>query len=149
MNGFIIYPLIIMMVIGAFNYSYLYGTVDFTSSNDQSQDFTINQTIDGSESEIEMDEANLNFDFNMTTGLVALIVVVIAISFLGASVLGSKIFSESGLKMFYNAVVWYGLWAIFSAFSITAIASIPSFGILLWFIFTFIFSLGVFGKMGD
>lgn len=148
MNPFIIYPLLILVVVGSFNYLYLYGSVDFGSSSEQSQELTQGQSLNESQTDIEMEQANFNFEFTMVTGLVAIIVIVMLISLLGASILGSHIFSETGLKMFYNGIVYYGLWAIFSAFCYTIIASIPSFGVLLWFFFTLIYSLGVFGKMG-
>jgi len=149
MNPYIIYPLLILMVVGSFNYLYIYGSVDFGSSSEQTQDLASIQYLNDTETELEMEQAQFNFEFTMTTGLVAIIAIVMVISLLGASILGSHIFGDTGLKMFYNAVVYYGLWAIFSTFCYTIIINIPFFGVLLWFFFTFIFSLGVFGKMGS
>lgn len=151
MNDFIVYPLLILMVIGSFNYIYLYDNVNLNIEDLDSQTYSLtqNQTLDGEESKIEVDSSGYGFSLDMTNFLLIIIGITILISLLGASALGSHIFSESGLKMFYNAVIWYGLWAVFSALSYSVIVNIPYLGVLGWFGGMFIYSLGVFGKIGD
>lgn len=151
MNDFIVYPLLILVVIGSFNYIYLYDNTNLTITNPDNQTYNLSQsqTLNGSESEMAVDSSGYGFSLDMTNMLVIIIGITIVISLLGASALGSHVFSERGLKMFYNSVLWYGLWAVFSALSFSVIVNVPYFGMLAWFGATLIYSLGVFGKIGE
>lgn len=150
MNNFIIYPLVIMIVIGTFTQLYDDEPVNF-SSLDTSDTYydSINSTVNGTSQEVSVEDVTYDINFDMESGLIALIIAVAVLAVLGVSVLGSNLFSEFGHKMITNISIFYGLWAIFSVFSYDSIASIPSFGVLFWFILTFVYSMGVFSRISD
>jgi len=151
MNPYITYPLIILVVIGSFNYLYEFEgatSIDLTYEGIQNQTLIGNQTLTGEESELELEEGSLSLDFTMTTGIVAIIISAIALGLIGIHILGSGL-SDFSVKIIWNGIVFYGLWTIFSVLALTAIIAIPIFGVLLWFFLTLFYSLGVFGKMGS
>jgi len=148
MNNFIFYPLIVLMVIGLFTQFYYYDTATFDSDEIQDQELIGNQTLNGTEQQLELEQGSLDLGFDMTVGLVAVIAGAIALGLIGLNVLGSGLDSTS-VKIIWNGIVFYGLWLIFSVLSYNSIISIPIFGIIFWFILTFIYSLGIFSKMGD
>jgi len=131
-----------------FTQFYYYDTATFDSDEIQSQELIGNQTLDGSEQELELEQGNLDLSFGMTSGLVAIIISAIALGLIGLKVLGSGL-NPTSVKIIWNGIVFYGLWLIFSVMSYNAIVSIPIFGVILWFLITFVYSLGVFGKMGS
>lgn len=148
MNNFIFYPLIVLITISLFTQFYYYDTATFSSEESQNQTLIGNQTLSGEESELELDNAELSLDFTMTVGLVAVIAGAIALGLIGLNVLGSGL-SDFSVKIIWNGIVFYGLWSIFSVLGYNSIASIPTFGVIFWFLLTFVYSLGVFGKMGS
>lgn len=148
MNNLIIYPLIILVVIGAFTQLYYYSEVDFSSSGAQSQELIANQTLNGTSQELELEEGSLSLNFDMTIGLIVIVLSAIALGLIGLNVLGSGL-SDRSVKIIWNGIVFYGLWAVFSIMGYNSIASIPYFGALVWFSLTLFYSLGIFSKMGD
>jgi hypothetical protein len=80
----------------------------------------------------------------MTTGLIILIIVFVTVGVLaGIRILGSGLSSYS-VQLIHKATVYYGLWSIFSAFSITSFTIIPIFGLFIWFGLTLIYTIGFF-----
>lgn len=149
MNNYIVYPLLILVVIGSFYQVYRFGeNYDLSESNSTSQELIANQTLNGTSQELEIEEGSLDLSFDMTVGLVVIILGAIALGLIGLNVLGSGL-SDFSVKIIWNGIVYYGLWAVFSVLAITVILSIPYFGALLWFFLTMIYSLGVFGNMGS
>jgi len=147
-NDYIFYPLFILIIVSLFTQLYYYDEATFNSDEIQSQTLIGNQTLTGEESELELEQGNLNLSFDMTTGLVAIIIGAIALGLIGIKVLGSGLDPQS-VKIIWNGIVFYGLWLIFSVLAYNSIITIPSFGVIFWFMITFIYSLGVFGKMGS
>jgi len=151
MNPYITYPLIILVVIGSFNYLYEFESA---TSVDLSSEGLIEQNVTGSVFENETETTvsagthTLTLDFNMTIGLVAIIVTAIALGLIGFNLLGSGL-PDASIKILWNGLIYYGLWTIFSILAFNPITSIPLFGTLLWFFLTLFYSLGVFGKMGS
>jgi len=148
MNNFIFYPLVILMTIGLFTQFYYYDTATFDSDEIQTQDIIGNQTLNEEESELELEQGSLDLSFDMTVGLVAVIIGGIVLGLIGIQVLGSGL-PDRSIKIIWNGIVFYGLWLIFSVLGYNSIVSIPTFGIIFWFIITFIYSLGVFERMGN
>jgi len=146
-TDFIFYPLFILIVVSLFTQLYYNDTAIFGSNENQTQSLIGNQTLGGEESELELDNAELSLDFNMTAGLVAVIAGAIALGLIGLNVLGSGL-SDFSVKIIWNGIVFYGLWSIFSVLSFNAISSIWL-GSIFWFLLTFIYSLGVFSRMGN
>lgn len=150
MNNYIVYPLMILIFVGAFSQVYYYTSIDFTSTPDYyNVTGTYNQTLEEETSTIGGEDVSVDMSFNMTVGLTALIVAVTVLAIIGATVLGSKVFSEHGQKMVVNSAIWYGLWGIFSVFGYNAIVALPLFGAFIWFFLTIIYSIGVFGRMSE
>jgi len=149
MNSLVIYPLLILIVIGSFYQIYKYDKNYNLSANDiYSQNISGIQTLNDTEQELELEQGSLSLNFDMTTGLIAIIVGAIALGLIGVKVLGSGLDGYS-IKIIWNGIVFYGLWAIFSILAFNSIVSIPFFGVLLWFLLTVFYTLGVFGKMGS
>lgn len=149
MNSFVVYPLLILVVIGSFYQIYQFDeSYDLSGSNSTNQELIGNQTLNEDESELELEQGSLNLDFNMTVGLVAVIIGAIALGLIGLNVLGSGL-SDFSVKIIWNGIVYYGLWIALSVLAFNLIVGIPIFGVLLWFFLTFFYSLGVFGKMGS
>ena len=147
-NDCIFYPLFILIVVSLFTQLYYNDNAVFGSDGIQSQTLIGNQTLTGEESELELEQGSLSLGFDMTTGLVAIIIGAIALGLIGLKVLGTGL-DPQAVKIIWNGIVFYGLWAVFSVMSYGSIVSIPTFGILFWFMITFIYSLGVFNKMGS
>ena len=147
-NDFIFYPLFILIVISLFTQLYYNDKAVFGSDGIQSQTLIGNQTLIGEESELELEQGNLSLGFDMTVGMVSIIISAVALGLIGLNILGSGL-DPQAVKIIWNGIVFYGLWAIFSVMGYSSIVSIPTFGVLFWFMMTFIYSLGVFGKMGS
>lgn len=125
-----------------------YSDIDF-SYNQTLSGISSNgsQTTNGSTTTITQDYSNPVFDINMLTGLTALIIGLVALGVVaGIHVLGSGL-SEYSVKIIHAASVYYGLWGVFSALSITVFTSIPLFGVFLWFILTVVYTLGFFHQV--
>lgn len=149
MNELIVYPLILLIILGAFcqlfyatqteveiDYSYEGTLEDIQASG--------NQTLGETEQELQQESTDAVFDINMTTGIIALIIGLVVVGVLaGIRVLGSGL-SEFSVKLIYNSTVYYGLWGIFSALSFPVFLTIPTFGLLLWLSLTLLYSLGFF-----
>ena len=147
MNKLILYPLFLLFLISVFTQMLNTGGASFGYGGETGEEITGNQTLTGEESELELDNAELSLDFTMTTGLVAVIAGAIALGLIGIKVLGSGLDSYS-IKIIWNGIVFYGLWSIFSVLAFNAISSIWL-GSIFWFLLTFIYSLGVFSRMGN
>jgi len=148
MKSFIFYHLIILLTISLFTQFYYYDTATFSSDETQTQNLAANQTLNGTSQELELEQGSLDLGFNMTYGLVTVIVSAIALGLIGLNVLGSGL-SDFSVKIIWNGIVFYGLWLIFSVLSYSSIVSIPTFGIIFWFLLTFVYTLGIFNMMGS
>lgn len=150
MNKLIVYPLMILLIVGAFYQLVNVGSADFTYNETLAIDTVYgNQTINGSETEYTQNIDSGTFDVDMTTGLVVLIIGLVVIGVVaGIKVLGSGLDSFS-VKLIYKATTYFGLWSMFSVFSIGFFTAIPYFGLLFWFGLTTVFSLGFFQTLED
>ena len=147
-TNLILFPLLLLIIVGTFSQLYNNNIIDFSSENTQTQDLEGVQSVNGTDTTVSIGEFSLILDFNMTTGLVIIIAVATVLGLIGLNVLGSGL-SDRSVKIIWNGIVYYGLWAIFSVFAIAGVLSIPYFGGFLWFLLTFIYTLGVFTGMGD
>lgn len=87
---------------------------------------------------------NANFNVEMTTGIIALIVGCTVIATISGVRLFSTGLSEQSIKIIYNSTVYYGLWGIFSALSYPMFTNLPIFGVFAWFMLTLVYSIGFF-----
>lgn len=145
MNSLIVYPLFILIFLGAFNQLLLTTDIDFTYNETlEAQQARGNQSITGEEDELIQETSEAEININMITGIIALIIGLIAVGVMaGVKVLGSGLDTFS-VKLIFLSAVYYGLWGIFSALAFTVFLSIPFFGVFIWFILTLIYSLGFF-----
>lgn len=151
MNNYIVYPLMLLIVIGVFSQLYFSSStnIDFSSQNIQ-QNLSQNQSLNDTESQLEINDMDINVTLDMQNSLFIMIGIAIALCFLGIAVFGSYIFNAVGQKMMFNITIYYSIWTIFSLFSYSMFSFIPlGFGALFWFILTTIYSLGVFNKLGS
>lgn len=151
MNNYIVYPLMLLIVIGVFSQLYFSSStnIDFSSQNIQ-QNLSQNQSLNDTESQLEINDMDINVTLDMQNSLLVMIGIAIALCFLGIAVFGSYIFNAVGQKMMFNITIYYSIWTIFSLFSYSMFSFIPlGFGALFWFILTTIYSLGVFNKLGS
>lgn len=137
------------MVVGGFYQLIAITTIDFTSDEVQNQTLTQNQTLNAEESQLEVSGGSIDFSFNMTIGLITIMVSSIVAGLIGIKVLGSGL-DPQAVKIIWNGLIYYGLWAIFSVLGYTAFILIPfGFGLFGWFLLTAIYSLGVWERMGS
>jgi len=145
MNTLIVYPLLILFVLAGFNQIYYYSEIDL-SYNETISDIISggNQTVTGSEEEIQQEIGDAVFNINMVTGIIALIIGLVAVGVVaGIRILGSG-FSDYAVKLIHKSATYYGLWGVFSALSITTFLGIPYFGLFFWLGLTLLYSLGFF-----
>lgn len=146
MNGLIVYPLLLLIVLSAFVQLLTYDTIDVEYSGTLDEfDASGEQAINGTSQEFQQATEGAVFDINATTGIIALIIGLVAVGVIaGIKILGSGL-SEFSVKLIYNATTYYGLWGIFSSLSYVAFSSIPyTVGLFLWLGLTLLYSLGFF-----
>jgi hypothetical protein len=85
-----------------------------------------------------------NFSINETQGILAIVIAVSVIgSIIGIRVLGSGL-SEMTVKILYNTIFFYGVWGLFSVFSLELLSLIPvGIGWIIYFILTCMLSFGI------
>lgn len=149
MNGLILYPLLIIFLLGAFCQLLNISAIDMSYNGTlASMNTTGNQTLNGTTQELSQQQQSSSFAVDMTTGLIALIIGLVAVGVVaGIRVLGSGL-SEFSVNLIYKAVVYYGLWGMFSALAIDGFISIPFFGAFFWLGLTLVYSLGFFQSIG-
>ena len=145
MNNLVVYPLLILFIVSGFSQLYYFSNTDLTYSGSLSDIASGgNQTLTGEEQEISQEISDAVFDINMTTGIIALIIGLVAIGVVaGIRVLGSGL-SEYSIKLIHKSATYYGLWGVFSALSFTLFSGIPTFGLFIWLGLTLVYSLGFF-----
>lgn len=140
----ILYPLLILIFVGAFNMLLASNDIAFSRQYDKAFEMSGNQTLNEATSTLEQQTTNVNFGLDMTTGLIILIITMVVIGTIaGIRVLGSGL-SNFAVTLVYKSAVYYGLWGMFSAFSLTAFMTIPVFGVFIWFLLTLVYTLGFF-----
>ncbi len=151
MNQLIVYPLLLLVVLGAFCQIFYATSVnpelDYTYSDTlEGQAVDGNHTLNEEESEYTQQAQEAVFDINMTTGVIALIIGLVAVGVIaGIRVLGTGL-SEHSVKLIYNSTTYYGLWGVFSALAFPAFSAITflGLGLFLWLGLTLVYSLGFF-----
>ena len=146
MNSLIVYPLIILFIVGGFSQLYNFTNVDLSYEGSLTDiESGGNQTLDETEQELRQEMKDAVFNVNMVTGFIVLIISIVVVGVLaGLRVLGSGL-SEYSVKLIYNSTTYYGLWGIFSVLGFTLFSNIPySFGLFFWFGLTLVYSLGFF-----
>ena len=148
MNSLIVYPLLILFIVSGFSQLYYYSNTNLGYSGSLSDIASGgNQTLTGEEQEISQEISDAVFDINMTTGIVALIIGLVAIGVIaGIRVLGSGL-SEYSVKLIHKSATYYGLWGVFSALSFGLFSGIPTFGLFIWLGLTLVYSLGFFSTL--
>ena len=148
MNGLIVYPLFILLLIAGVNQLYVLSSSDLSYSNTLAgiaQEGT--QSINDTSSELRQEAADAVFNVNMTAGFIALIIGLVAVGVVaGIRVLGSGL-SEYSVQLIHKAAVYYGIFGVLSALSFTALFNIPYFGGFFWFGLTLAYSLGFFQSL--
>jgi len=147
MNKFIYYPLFILFLITIFTQLINIGNTSFGYEGSQEQGISGTQTLNETENTLEVAGGSLSLDYNLTVGIVAIIVSAIVLGLIGINVLGSGL-PDFSVKIIWNGIIFYGLWAIFSVTGYNFFASIPVIGVVLWVALTLVYGLGVFGRMG-
>ena len=144
-NDLIVYPLLLLLIVAGFSQLVLLSDFDLSYSGTLEEiSAEGNQTLNEEESKYIKETSSAVFDINMTTGIIALIIGLVAVGVIaGIRILGSGL-SEYSVKLIHKSTVYYGLWGIFSAFSFVAFESIPFFGLFIWLGLTLIYSLGFF-----
>lgn len=98
---------------------------------------------DGEEKTLDVGEDEYDLAINETQGIVAIIIAVSVIgSLIGIRVLGSGL-SETTVKILYNTIFFYGVWALFSVFSLTWFLVIPIGGWIIYLVLTGMLSFGI------
>jgi hypothetical protein len=97
----------------------------------------------GTEKSLATSGNEYSFAINETQGMMAIVIAVSIIgSIIGIRVLGSGL-SEMTVKILYNTIFFYGVWALFSVFSLGLLLLIPIGGWIIYFILTGMLSFGI------
>jgi len=148
MNGLIVYPLFLLLLIAGVNQLYVLSSSDLSYSNTLAgiaQEG--NQTLNEEESQLRQEAADAAFNINMTAGFIALIIGLVAVGVVaGIKVLGSGLDTYS-VQLIHKSTVYFGLWGVFSALAVTGFLSVPLFGAFFWFGLTLAYSLGFFQSL--
>lgn len=149
MNGLIVYPLFILLLIAGVNQLYVLGSSDLSYSNTLAGIAQEGgQTLNEEESQLKQEAADAVFNVNMIAGFIALIIGLVAVGVVaGVHVLSSGL-SEYSVQLIHKATTYYGLWGVFSALAFIGFASIPYFGGFFWLGLTLAYSLGFFQSLG-
>lgn len=143
----ILVPLLILILFATISQLLPTGssTINFTStSTTGAYNITGNQTLDATTSVLTNTGVSSVWDINMTAGIIALIIALVAVGVAaGITVLGSGL-SNFSVQLIYKSATYYGLWGVFSALGFVGFSSIPIFGLMLWLILTLIYSVGFF-----
>lgn len=98
---------------------------------------------DGEEKSLAIDESEYEFAINETQGILAIIIAVsVIVSLIGIRVLGSGL-SEMTIKILYNTIFFYGIWALFSVFSLELLLLVPVGGWIVYCGLTGLLSFGI------
>lgn len=99
----------------------------------------------GTEVQLGVDDTDVTVGFDVTTGVFALFIAVVAVAVVsGITVLGSGL-KEVSVKMIIKGVMFYGLWAIISLYGVEGYALMPmGIGWIIYLIYTCVFTIGVF-----
>lgn len=148
MNSLIVYSLLIIFVIAGFSQLYYYTEIDLAYEGTLTDIASGgNQSANEEETEVRQEISDAVFNIDMITGIIALIIGLVAIGVIaGIRFLGSGL-SEYSVKLIHKSATYYGLWGVFSALSFRAFSGIPYFGLFFWLGLTLVYSLGFFQTM--
>ena len=135
-------PLIVLVVL-----SFLNIILGFSFGGYSSTGFIDTTTIVDGEPSILMMEYEFSFGIDAGAGWIAILVALITVaSVVGTNIIGSGL-NDASTKALMTVIVFIGLWAFFSVFGWALITSIPVGGVLIWLVFTLMFSFGVISQI--
>lgn len=145
MNKLVFYPLIMLVFVAGFFQLYTFSNLDLSHNDSRIIDsYGSTITENGTSSSVETESVTAVFNINMVSGVIALIIGLVAIGVVaGIRVLGSGL-SEHSVKLIYNSSVYYGMWGIFSALAFPVFTEIPLMGLFFWLGLTLVYTLGFF-----
>lgn len=141
---YILIPIAVIAAILVFGLFYNGETIDTEMSSGYTSE-SINGTFieDGEEKSLSTDESEYEFAINEAQGIIAIIIAVSVIgSLIGIRVLGSGL-SEMTIKILYNTIFFYGIWALFSTFALEYLLLIPVGGWIIYAVLTGVYSFGI------
>ena len=98
--------------------------------------------IDGSTTTF-VSEYDFSFGIDEGTGWIAILVGLLTLgAVVGANVLGSGL-NDTSSKAVMTIIVFTGLWSFFSVFGWNLITGIATWGVIIWFGLTLMFTIGV------
>jgi len=98
--------------------------------------------IDGS-TKTYVSEYDFSFGIDEGTGWIAILVGLLTLgAVVGANVLGSGL-NDTSSKAVMTIIVFTGLWSFFSVFGWNLITGIATWGVIIWFGLTLMFTVGV------
>lgn len=141
---YLILPLGIIIAIMIFGL--IYNGQDFDenlASGYSSESINGTFTENSEEKSLAIEEDEYNFAIDETQGIIAIVIAVSIIgSLIGIQVLGSGL-SEKTVSILYNTIFFYGIWALFSVFSLAYLVLIPVGGWVIYGILTGVYSFGI------
>jgi len=144
--------IITLFIFGLFYNGETFSTTMESNYNSTAMNGTF--TENSEERSLALSGSEYNFAITETQGIIAIVIAVSVIgSLIGIRVLGSGL-SETTVKILYNTIFFYGVWGLFSVFSLELLILIPIGGWIIYFILTGILSFGIVqqinsGSTGD
>jgi hypothetical protein len=149
----IVVPLFCLAVCALFFYMYVNSSASITEqvfgSSYDPNDIrdSHNQTLNEEQSELSGDLSGVGFVFTSTTLFYAIAISAFTVICAGSlTIMGSGLGSGFGRSM-GALVMYYGLWFLFSASGLLALLAVPLFGILLYFVMSVVYTLGVYSEV--
>lgn len=154
---FIMLPLVLLMFSSLLGVARVVGYVDF-GGNPFSSDYynssgieysqTGNLTLNQTESTVSTETASVAISAVVASGVISLVVSSIALAVVsGINVLGSGL-SDVSVEAIFKSASLYGLWCLFSVLALLMFLEVPVFGLLLYFVLTLFYSVGVVNSIG-
>lgn len=149
MNKLLILPLI-LLAFSALMTQLINSEQTIYSYDDDGNTYTwdpYNQTVNGTEIQYETEGWTVNAGFDLQTGVIAVIIVMLAVGIVaGIQVFGSGL-SEISVKVIYTSIFFYTLWLLLSVFGLPSITAVPVFGWVFYFFLTLLYSVGIVGQI--
>lgn len=148
MNKLLVLPLILLSFSALMTQLMASEESIYTTNGTDSYSFdSFNTTIDGADTEYEIDAFSVNAQFTLQDGVLALIIITVALGFVvGFQVVGSGPNTQA-TRIFYTSLFFYSLWGLLTVFGLPSITIVPVFGWVFYFFLTLLYSVGIVGQI--
>ena len=154
---FVLIPLLMLIFASLLGVTRLLGVVDFSGGdvlgttfyNESSMYYDANGTLVVGENQtrVTTETAEVGMSAVISAGVLSLLISSVALGVCsGIHIFGSGL-ADISVEIFFKTTVYYGIWLLFSILAMTLFMEIPVFGLPLYFMLTFFYTLGIVGSI--